>query len=193
MTALGRLLTVPLIGLIVGGLFGSMLGAGENRYKNKTERELTGGISIGIFGILGCVVGLFGGFWIANALNEDDKKQKIAQAEQAKAVQEYTERMQREQRAKQHLGLDKAVTDQFKEGRYWVAETKWTDGHIEHSLRTAKNKEGQLTSIYDTVEFIDHNQSSAAQDIVRTSHSQAERQLNNFLITQWLNAHKTNS
>lgn len=60
-----RYITFPIVGLIIGVIFGCMLGVGENRYKNKRERETTGFLSIGLFGTLGGIGGIVGGIWLA--------------------------------------------------------------------------------------------------------------------------------
>jgi hypothetical protein len=186
-----RYITFPFIGLILGVLFGSMLGAGENRYKNKTEREMTGALSIGLFGMLGGIGGVIGGIWLAGLWYEEQRNEKTQEERRVILLAEQAEKERREKAAKSSLGLNQETTREFKEGRYWVNETRWTDfrDHTEHLLRTAKNKDGQITSIWNGVEFMNHNEKSANQNVIPTSHHIAKSQLFSKLIADWLQEH----
>ena len=69
------------------------------------------------------------------------------------------------------LGLNRASTEFFKEGRFWIAETRWYDrAGQEYFLKTCKDTNGSLCSYFNGAISTNHNLNSGSNQNVTRYH-----------------------
>lgn len=138
---------------IIGLVIGAIAGIGETRYYKKSQRATVLPIAVILCGGAFAVIGAGIGY----ATGEDERKRRS-------------------------IGLDAATTEFFKQGRFWVAVTRWRhpDTGAESSIKTGKNQHGELQSNFNhngQLHVITHGVYSGSQVNVQKAHNVA---INNY-------------
>ena len=131
---------------IIGGMLGTLIGAGQTTYTKKSQRE----IAFPLYAIGGALFGLVGGLIMGSQLGT--------------RIEEEEER----------LGFDKQETIKYKVGRKWEYETSFINPATgnKNSIKTAFSKEHDVVLTYlNNVPVLNHESKSGADDKIQKEHT----------------------
>ncbi len=131
--------------VIIGLLIGLLVGFG---IINQTKNSQRSTVSIYAFSVC-ALLGVIGGYRIGLNLDKND----------------YIEKQ---------LGINKTITEYYKNGRSWIASTKWVDNkNNNHSIFTGQNPEKVLVSELNNEIIFNHEIHSGSKDNVDKFHKAA--------------------
>jgi len=138
------------IGLVIGLILGSVVGFGELTFIKKSQREGIAAILVSVTAIIGGAIGAKLGYSVGRDEVKSDK-----------------------------LGLSKISDQAFKDGRFWVAVSKWVDPSTgaEHILRTGRSNIKVLVSDLDGEIIINHGLEGANKTNVFKCHNLAKTEV----------------
>jgi hypothetical protein len=138
-------LSYTAVGLLIGLFLGSLVGLGESNYTKKSIRENT----VPFLTIAGVLFGGIIGAYFGHKLG----------------VKSYIE---------ETTGIANSRTTLQKDGRYWFAETCWTDTRnieVLNLLETKRIGQKQIVSILNSSQICTHSTESASQESINKCHN----------------------
>lgn len=138
-----RSLGYAFLGILIGGIFGFLVGAGSTKKMNKTERGIMTQPLVIAFCIIGAAFGGVIGASLGGSVGIEKK-----------------------------IGLDKAEMKAGKIGRNWLYVSEWYDPieKRKNVIRTEKGFDGNVATYYNDKLLIRHESTSGSQVIVEKEH-----------------------
>lgn len=137
-------------GLFIGLILGVLAGVSEITYVKKSMRSEILPYAIGLSAVFFAI----GGYGVGSKIGKEAY---------------ITER----------LGINTPEEHYYKEGRYWVGVTNWTDrrNNVKNSLVTTRGNTGELVTVFNGNLIYNHQIRNANQQTVPRYHQRAKNEL----------------
>lgn len=135
-------------GFLIGALIGALAGFGELQWIKKSQREIMLLPLISISAVVGSIAGI-------SIFLKTEKKRYVDK----------------------RLGISDAANELYKNGRFWIASTKWFDNTSgkNNELFTGRDKDGNLVSEMNGLTILDHKIRSGSKANVTKYHEQVKQ------------------
>ncbi|HVG17307.1 MAG TPA: hypothetical protein VM935_20205 [Chitinophagaceae bacterium] len=180
-----------IVGLILGAVIGFLLGGGQTQYINKTEKREMGESTVWVWAVAFAIGGaVTGGKMAAKMEREEEENIKSESRTIEEKIEEQQERAENKLIlvVKKTLGIWRFETDCFKEGRFWTAETKWTDKRngTAYILKTERSVTGEVVTALNGKYIITHDGKTPNKDVIAVLHVKTRDKLFDRLMEKYV-------